>query len=344
MRVFGALLHVAAALFSASVAAHDTRPAYLGIEEIIAPLNAETRAAKAMNGITTYKVTWNIPLRASADPNFNPLFPARCQITNRLSPQNDGNIISNHFMLVCTDSVKLQGQLLSIVGLETQITDVLLRFDFLDGSTLSHALKPHAVGYNIPAIATKFSVVSTYFTMGAGHIGSGFDHLLFVLGLLLICKNWRHLFVLISSFTLAHSLTLSASILEIVPSPGQIVEVWIALSILLIALEILRAEKGESSLTIQMPGLVAFIFGLLHGFGFASGLKDVGLPTTEIPTALLVFNLGIEVGQLVFVAAVLLVWRLYNRFYQRPPPRRTIAYGIGCFAVYWVIGRIVAQL
>ena len=181
----------------------------------------------------------------------------------------------------------------------------------------------------------------------------GFDHLLFVLALVILVRDWRRVAVTVTAFTIAHSITLAAATLGFVNVPGPPVEATIALSIMLVAVEILNARHGKPSLTARLPWLVAFSFGLLHGFGFAGALAEVGLPQRAIPVALLFFNVGVEIGQLVFVAAVLsMMWLLRqaaSRLLEAALVKRafdrldvTTAYGIGVVAAYWLIERTTA--
>jgi hydrogenase/urease accessory protein HupE len=174
------------------------------------------------------------------------------------------------------------------------------------------------------------------------HILSGFDHLTFVLALLLIVSGARRLLITITSFTLAHSITLAAATLGVLWVPGAPVEATIALSILFLASELVKVNRGQPSLTASYPWIVAFVFGLLHGFGFAGALGDIGLPQNEIPLALLMFNIGVELGQLLFVAFILAIVMILNRLRREWPAwtRQIPAYGIGGIAAFWLIERI----
>src|SRR6185503_6389412 len=151
----------------------------------------------------------------------------------------------------------------------------------------------------------QLEVVRTYTILGIEHILTGFDHLLYVFAMLVLVSGWRRIVVTMSAFTATHSLTLTAATLGWVQVPQPPVEACIALSIIFVAREIVQARRGRPGLTARWPWVVAFIFGLMHGFGFAGALAQVGLPTGAIPTALLFFNVGVELGQLIFVASVL---------------------------------------
>ena len=194
---------------------------------------------------------------------------------------------------------------------------------------------------------------TTYLRLGIEHILFGFDHLLFVLALVILVRDWRRVALTVTAFTVAHSITLAAATLGLINVPGPPVEAAIALSIVLVAVEIVNARRGVPSLTARWPWLVAFCFGLLHGFGFASALAEVGLPHHAIPIALLFFNLGVEIGQLVLVAVVLTAGEQFRRaialrlkpvLVQRTVDRLdvTAAYVIGAVAAYWIIERTSA--
>jgi hydrogenase/urease accessory protein HupE len=186
-----------------------------------------------------------------------------------------------------------------------------------------------------------WQVAWTYLVLGVEHILLGTDHLLFVLALVLLVKGWRRLVGTITSFTVAHSITLALATLGLVHVPGPPVEACIALSIVFVAAEIVRSRQGSPGLTERAPWLIAFTFGLLHGLGFAGALSEVGLPQQAIPLALLFFNVGVELGQLAFVFAVLLTISIAARSSLRAPAWawRVVPYTIGSVAMFWVIER-----
>jgi hydrogenase/urease accessory protein HupE len=247
----------------------------------------------------------------------------------------------------------LIGHSVTIEGLSATSTDVLVRVESLAGAVQTERLSPTRTAFVVKAAPGAAEVAATYLGLGVEHILFGFDHLLFVLALVILVRDWRRVAVTVTAFTIAHSITLAAATLGFVNVPGPPVEATIALSIMLVAVEILNARRGKPSFTVRLPWLVAFSFGLLHGFGFAGALAEVGLPQHAIPVALLFFNIGVEVGQLLFVAAVLsLIWLLHHvvsqlleaGFVRRVFVRLdvTIAYGIGGVAAYWLIERTVA--
>jgi hydrogenase/urease accessory protein HupE len=247
----------------------------------------------------------------------------------------------------------LAGHAVTIEGLSATSTDVLVRVETLAGALQTERLSPTRTAFVVQAAPDAGEVAVTYLGLGVEHILFGFDHLLFVLALVILVRDWRRVAVTVTAFTIAHSITLAAATLGFVNVPGPPVEATIALSIMLVAVEILNARHGKPSFTARLPWLVAFSFGLLHGFGFAGALAEVGLPQHAIPVALLFFNTGVEVGQLIFVAAVLsLIWLsryaasllfetgLVKRAFDRLDV--TIAYGIGGVAAYWLIERTTA--
>ena len=247
----------------------------------------------------------------------------------------------------------LTGHAISIEGLSATSTDVLVRIETLAGAIQTERLSPTRTAFVVQATPGATEVATTYLRLGVEHILFGFDHLLFVLALVILVRDWRRVALTVTAFTIAHSITLAAAALGFVNVPGPPVEATIALSIMLVAVEILNARAGKPSLTARLPWLVAFSFGLLHGFGFAGALAEVGLPQHAIPVALLFFNVGVEIGQLVFVAAVLslisLLRHVASRRWETAPVRRAfdrldvgIAYGIGVIAAYWLIERTAA--
>jgi hydrogenase/urease accessory protein HupE len=205
-------------------------------------------------------------------------------------------------------------------------------------------LTPEQPTFTIAETQDRFQVAKTYFSLGVSHILGGYDHLLFVLSLVLLLTGARRIVATITAFTIAHSLTLVATTLKWISVQRRPVEVTIALSILFLAVEIVKANPLQPRLSERFPWAIAFGFGLLHGFGFAGALAEIGLPQGEIPMALLTFNLGVEAGQLVIVGTALLVLALVHR-YALPKVRalrRGLAYGIGVTASFWFIERALS--
>jgi len=247
-----------------------------------------------------------------------------------------------HRRTVVVEADTIHGSRIRLPGLEATITDVLLRVEFIDGSTTSAIIKPNQPWIEIAGQQSAWQVAWDYTVLGVEHILSGIDHLLFVLALLLIVKGTRRLLITITAFTLAHSITLAAATLGWIWVPGPPVEAVIALSILFLASELVKVNRGKQSLTANYPWLVAFTFGLLHGFGFAGALSKVGLPQNEIPLALLTFNVGVELGQVVFVFGMLALIVVLQRLHAGWPvwSRQLPAYAIGSMAALWLIERV----
>ncbi len=244
---------------------------------------------------------------------------------------------------ISTGAQGLDGWEVTVHGLQATMTDALVRIALADGRVVLRLLRPEAPSF-VFGKETAGPAAGGYFVLGVEHILFGIDHLLFVLALVLIVRGVGLLVKTITAFTIAHSITLALATLGFVRVPSAPVEAVIALSIVFVAAEILRARRGERGLTERAPWLVAFTFGLLHGFGFAGALADVGLPQNDIPLALLLFNVGVEAGQLAFVGAVLAVIALarrsrftFPRWTQLAPP-----YAIGSVAMFWVIQRVAA--
>ena len=238
----------------------------------------------------------------------------------------------------------IAGKTLAIDGLDSTITDVIVRVHPRNGQLESHLLKPTAPSVTLGAATSTWDRSRTYVRLGIEHILLGVDHLLFVLGLVILIGSARPLLWTITAFTIAHSLTLAAATFGWISVSPPPVEAVIALSIVFVASEIVQSRRGRPSLSARKPWLVAFAFGLLHGFGFAGALSEIGFPAQQIPLALLCFNLGVEAGQLAFVAALLLLGRL-PALLRIEAPRgwpTAAAYGIGALASYWLIERLLA--
>jgi hydrogenase/urease accessory protein HupE len=243
----------------------------------------------------------------------------------------------------------LEGGEIRIEGLERTATDVLVRYELAPGTAESQRLTAATTGFVVPAPQGRLGVLATYFSIGVDHILRGIDHLMFVFALILLVRDRRALVGAVTAFTVAHSLSLSAAALAWIVVPAPPVETVVALSIMLLAAELVR--EGPPGLTGGFPWVVAFAFGLLHGLGFARALLEVGLPEEEVPLALLAFNLGVETGQLVFVGLVLVAGALLGRLYPRlvgsvtRPGGRGLgvtSYLMGGMAAVWFVGRVAA--
>ena len=313
--------------FATPAAAHEARPAYLELRQ---------------TGADTYDVLWKVPGRGDKlrlglyvelpDDAVNLEEPrerlADGVYTARWSIKRPGGLV---------------GGRIAIKGLSSTLTDVLVREERLDGTTQVTRVEPSAPSFVVQASPDRYDIAHTYTVLGIGHILGGVDHLLFVLALVLIVGHrWTMLLETITSFTIAHSITLALAALGFVYVPQAPVEAVIALSIVFVASEILHQRAGRPGLTARYPWIVAFVFGLLHGFGFAGALNEVGLPQNEIPLALFLFNVGVEIGQLLFVAVAIAVIAIIQRVPVRWPGwmPKLPPYAIGGLATFWLIQRI----
>ena len=293
-----------------------------------------------------YGVVWKMPATGGRPMAIAAQLPENCDPRAPAQPIWDGAAYVARWTARCPGG--LEGGVIHIEGLDRTSTDVLVRFDFADGVNEARRLTAGDPSFTVPTQPSGLEVVRTYFVLGVEHILSGFDHLVFVLALLLLVKGVRRVIVTVTAFTLAHSLTLAGATLGFVDMPGPPIEAVIALSIVFVAAEIIHGRRGRPGLTERYPWLVAFTFGLLHGFGFAGALAEIGLPEKSIPIALLFFNVGVEIGQLLFIAAMIAIVALARQITRRiDVPRPTWAwavppYAIGGVAVFWVIQRIAA--
>jgi hydrogenase/urease accessory protein HupE len=310
---------------AAPALAHEVRPAYLELTQT----DAET-----------FEVLWKVPARGDLRLGLYVRLPAACEVVGEARAMFVG---SNYIeRSTIRHAAALVGETIAIDGLASTMTDVLVRIERLDGATQVARLLPASPSLVVEASPSPWQVSGTYFVLGVEHILLGIDHLLFVFALLLLVKGWRRVVGTITAFTIAHSVTLALATLGVVHVPGPPVEAIIALSIVFVASEILRARRGRVGLAERWPWTVAFAFGLLHGLGFAGALSEVGLPQQAIPLALLFFNIGVEAGQLLFIAAVASAWAVVRRLPVRVPRAAEVIppYAIGSVAMFWVIERV----
>jgi hydrogenase/urease accessory protein HupE len=311
------------------VGAHEARPGFLELKET-AP--------------ESYTLLWKKPTGGEVEIQIAPVVPEGCRLATPDQQQVTPGAMIVRGTLTCGGG--LAGKTIAIAGLEATITDVLVRVHHADGRLESHLLRPAMPSVTLGAVTSTAERAFGYAQLGVQHILLGVDHLLFVLGLLLIVSDRWTLVKTITSFTLAHSITLAVATLGYASAPLPPLNVVIALSILFLGPEIVRTWRGQTSLTIRHPWVVAFAFGLLHGFGFASGLTAMGLPQAEIPMALLLFNLGVEFGQMTFVLLVILLERSFRVLEVRWPRlvERLPGYAVGTLGAYWTIQRTLVLL
>jgi hydrogenase/urease accessory protein HupE len=255
-----------------------------------------------------------------------------------MQPLSDSQVFRS---VVAVGDAGVEGCVLRFPGLENTITDVFVRLHRLDGTTMSTVARPSKPRAELRGERPWYVSAGEYAALGFHHILRGVDHLLFVLGLLLIVRGRLTLLKTVTAFTVAHSLTLAIATLGFARAPLPPLNAAIALSIFFLGPEIVRSRRGESSLTIRFPWVVAFLFGLLHGFGFASGLSTAGMPKSELPLALLFFNVGVELGQLVFVSGALGLAKSFRVLEVRWPRwvAALPAYTVGGLGAYWTIQR-----
>ena len=335
--VRAAALAALLSLGAARAHAHEVRPGYLELREI-------------SPGV--FEVLFKTPTLGGQRFNLRPLLPAGCRSQTPVATYETPGAILERWTVTC-DTI-LNGQRITVAGLSGTLLEVLVRIETIDGRTIVGRLKPTAPSFVVPTEPSVWQVAQTYLVLGVEHIVGGVDHLLFVLALMLIVPNGLLLFKTITAFTLAHSVSLALATLGAVHVPGPPVEATIALSVVFLAAELAHLRQGRPGLTSQAPWLVALTFGLLHGLGFAGALAEIGLPQRQIPLALLQFNVGVELGQLMFVAAVLAVLALVRRRglwgagglggTLRWPDWswRLPAYGIGVTAAFWAVQRTVS--
>ena len=320
------------ALFAASAAsAHEVRPALLQITQ---------------HSAHRYDVLWKQPVNGDVALHLVPRLSS-----GALDREPDVSTLTPSYALklwrnLSDEQAPLDRQTLSVLGLERSITDVLVNVTLTDGRNVQQFLKPRQTAARLDLSEHVAPPAIAYLTLGIGHILTGVDHLLFVFGLLLLVRKSWPLLRTITAFTVAHSVTLAATTLGWIHVHSSIVEVLVALSIVILAVELVSHARGEAGLTSRYPWLIAFTFGLLHGCAFAGALAEVGLPSQDIPLALFLFNVGVEIGQLLFIAAASLVLLGVARLARRPPAwtRLVAPYAIGGFASYWFIERFLLAI
>jgi hydrogenase/urease accessory protein HupE len=325
-----ALLRLALALllmaFALPAQADELRPGYM---ELTQQSQAE------------WKLVWKAPILGGLATRAAPLLPDFCTLALD-TPRLSGLAVVATGRVSCTRP--LDGATVGLTGMEPGSTDALLRVAPLGRPVQTHRLTPGNSTFTVSAVPDRWQVARTYFVVGVEHIVAGFDHLLFVVALVLLLQRGWSVVAAATAFTVAHSITLAGTTMGLFGLPQAPVEATIALSIVFLAVEVAKAQPGAPRLSERLPWLVAFLFGLLHGFGFAGALREIGLPETDVPMALLTFNLGVEAGQLLIIAAAVSVLAFLRRFAPRAlrPVVLASTYAIGAVASFWFIERIWA--
>ncbi len=315
---------IVCALASGSARAHPLAPSLLELRE---------------QGEGVFAVRWKTPSLRAPGVEIEPVLPAHCRETSERVGEAGPSHVEFRWQVDCGEE-GLEGATLGVTGLDRSRMTALVRVVFADARLAKGLVRADAPELRVEVGA---GVARNYLLLGFEHILLGPDHLLFVLGLMLLIVGTRKLVGAISSFTLGHSITLAVAILDWIRVPQQIVEVGIAISLVMVALELVRRDPDKLSWLRARPWVAAFGFGLLHGLGFAGALREAGLPMEEIPLALLFFNVGIEVGQLAFIAAMVVIIRtLVRASIERQWLEWGSAYAIGSLAVFWVIERSAA--
>jgi hydrogenase/urease accessory protein HupE len=327
IRLVGIFLFLAQ-LFAANLgAADELRPAYLDIRETAAD---------------EFAVVWKVPALGDLRLGIYLRLPASCRPKAEPVRTIQAGSFFERSSVACTGGLK--GREISVDGLRSGVTDALARIEYRDGTTEVARITPDSPTILLVGAQSGLEVAKTYLLLGIDHILTGFDHLLFVLALMLLIRDLWMLAKTITAFTIAHSITLAGATLGYFSLPQKPVEAAIALSIVFVASELIKIKAGERRLSQAYPWVVAFAFGLLHGFGFAGALKETGLPQQDIPLALLTFNVGVEAGQLMFVAAIVVAVRMATALVTVPiaPARLAAAYLIGSISMVWFVTRVAS--
>lgn len=324
--VLAAVLAVSALLCAAAPArADELRPGYLQLTQ---------------RDASHWQILWKAPILGGLATRARPALPAFCTLHAGETRLDSGSVIT---AAEATCTRPLDGQAVGIAGMDTAFTDALLRVAPLGRPVQAARLTPSHPMTVVAAVPDRWDVARTYLVLGIEHILTGYDHLLFVISLVLLLARPWVVIRAATAFTVAHSLTLVGTTLGLIELAQAPVEALIALSIVFLAVEIVKQEDGAPRLSERIPWAVAFLFGLLHGFGFAGALREIGLPETDVPMALLTFNVGVEIGQLVIIGACLAAIALIARFLPRALRGATLAatYAIGSTAGYWFIQRLL---
>jgi hypothetical protein len=306
--------------FAGAAQAHEVRPSYLHLNEV---------------SPAQFEVVWKQPVLEGKRLRIKPVFEADCEEVGPRDIRANGRTATESFTLRCP---LLSGEI-RLEGLERTLTDAFVRIDYLDGSEKSGVIKADNPAFNLSEASAARA--SAYIKIGLDHIIFGWDHLLFVIGLVMLVTR-RQIIGVATAFTVAHSLTLALAAFGLLTLPTRPVEILIAMSIVLLALEIVRKNRGQSSLAIRKPYLISFVIGLIHGCGFASALSEIGLPKGTELLALLFFNIGVEIGQIgVILGLLVAIWALLkSKWIGQGQIEYAAAYGIGITGMFWAVQRL----
>lgn len=306
--------------------ADELRPGYLEFTQISAQ---------------NWSLVWKAPMRGGVKPATQPILPKSCAATGTPIRIRGEMAVISTFKIACAETIA--GKSIGLSNFSAAQTDVLVRVAPLNRPVQALRLTAAVPSVEIAAKPDAWQVARTYFIIGVEHIVFGYDHLLFVVALVLLLIGFRAIAWAVTAFTVAHSITLVGTTLGFLGLPQRPVEAIIALSIVFLAVEIVKKKEGQPRLSERVPWVVAFLFGLLHGFGFAGALKEIGLPESDVPTALLTFNLGVEAGQLLIVGMTLLALEALKKVRADwlRPAIRTASYAIGVIASMWLFERVL---
>jgi HupE/UreJ protein len=314
------------ALWAAAATAHELRPGYLQLRE---------------TGPDSFAVFWKVPGRGDLKLAIAPKFPDNCAPAASSSIRNADEAFVEHTLIRCPGG--LAGGKIAISGLDATLTDALVRIESRNGQVQTARLTAAQPSFVVEMPKSWIGAAATYTRLGIEHILLGIDHLLFILALLILVRTPMQLVGTITAFTIAHSITLAISTLGYVHAPAALIEALIAFSVVALAVEVANLRRGQTNLAARFPWVVAFGFGLLHGFGFANALAALGLPAGDIPLALLFFNVGVEIGQLAFVVVAVAIAAAARRVIVVPRGAALVpAYGIGSLAAFWFLERLQA--
>jgi hydrogenase/urease accessory protein HupE len=321
------LLSLLVLVAAGSAQADELRPGYMAFTQ------------KSAND---WSLSWKLPMRGGLTPQTNPILPKGCSVSDQPKRVIANGAVESRATFRCLGNVG--GQKIGMSAMTASQTDILVRVAPLGRSVQTLRITAAQPTATIAAKPDRLQVAKTYFIIGVEHILFGYDHLLFVISLVLLLNGIWTIAKAATAFTVAHSITLIGTTMGLFGLPQAPVEAVIALSIIFLAVEILKKDPEQPRLSERLPWLVALVFGLLHGFGFAGALREVGLPESDVPTALLTFNLGVEAGQLLIVFAAIAVLVAIRRFAKNAaqPVIKFATYAIGITASFWFIDRIIA--